>query len=114
MRILPRYTAEFKADALELLERTNRSMPEVARDLGVSVYSLRTWYKNALVAKKKNKRPSKGAPVSATAASAGEPLGNEVEQLRRELKQAHKRIADLEMDRDILKKAAAFFAKESE
>ena len=114
MRSLPRYTTQFKADAVELLERTDRSLAEVAQDLGVSVTGLRSWYKTAQMSKKKPKRASRSTVAGSIEPVAAEPLENEVEQLRRELKQAHKRIADLEMDRDILKKAAAFFAKESE
>jgi len=110
MRVLPRYTAEFKTDALALLERTGRSLPRVARDLGVSVSSLRIWYKEAEMVKKQEK-PSKAEPA---APPTSESTDVEVRRLKRELANAKKRIEELEEDRAILKKAATFFAKESE
>ena len=110
MRVLPRYTDEFKSDAVDLLERSGRSLPAVARDLGVSVGSLRTWYKDAVMAKKK--RPK--APGAASLPPAAESADDENRRLKSELATAKRRIDELEEDRAILKKAAAFFAKESE
>ena len=117
MRTRPTYTIEFRNDAVALLERTDRSLAEVATDLGVSKFSLRSWYNAARMAKKKTKRTSPQTKpavfVQSTQASEEAPEA-EVERLRRELKEAQKRINELETDRAILKKAAAFFAKESE
>ncbi|MFB7867306.1 transposase [Streptomyces sp. NPDC056069] len=42
-----RYTAEFKRDAVALVDSTGRTVTEVARGLGVSPESLRGWYKRA-------------------------------------------------------------------
>jgi len=114
MRTRPFYTDQFKADALDLLERTDRSLPEVAAGLGVSSWTLRTWYNKAQMAKKKPKRPVRPPAKLVPEDSPGASLEAENLQLRRELKEAQRRIADLEMDRAILKKATAFFAKESE
>ena len=114
MRTRPTYTEEFRADAIELLERTNRSLPEVANDLGVTPWSLRSWYKKAQMAKRKPKPPSRQSARSGEPSPSDGSLEDQNTQLRRELKRAQKRIADLEMDREILKKAAAFFVKESE
>jgi transposase len=113
MRIRPTYTPEFRADALELLARTDRSINQVARDLGVANTTLRAWYHSAEMAKKKPKKPQ------ATAAPAEDAVEREsakehIRRLERELTAAHKEIEDLKTDRAILKKAAAFFAKESE
>ncbi|WP_435280026.1 transposase [Streptomyces sp. 1222.5] len=44
-----RYTAEFKRDAVALVDSTGRTVTEVARELGVSPESLRAWYKQARV-----------------------------------------------------------------
>ncbi|MFE7430056.1 transposase, partial [Streptomyces sp. NPDC057545] len=41
------YTAEFKRDAIALVDSTGRTVTEVARELGVSPESLRGWYKQA-------------------------------------------------------------------
>lgn len=116
MRIYPSYTDNFKADAIALLERTDRTLPQVAEALGVAAVTLRDWYKKSQMGTKKKTRIGRGlaAKSAKVAAEAPASLEEENEQLRRELKQAEKRIADLEMDRAILKKAAAFFAKESE
>jgi transposase len=110
MRVLPRYTDEFRSDAVAAMLSGKRTPPQLARDLGVSVTSLRNWYYARPMAKKK---PPKGARPVATSAAAASP-DDEVRQLKRDLAAASKRIEELEQDREILKKAAAFFAKESE
>ena len=110
MRALPRYTEEFRSDAVAAMVRGKRTPPQLARDLGVSITSLRNWYNARSMAKKK---PPKGGKPAATPVAAASP-DDEVRQLKRELALATKRIAELEEDREILKKAAAFFAKESE
>ena len=115
MRVQARYTDEFKTDALDLLNRTGRSLPAVARDLGVSVGSLRNWYKDREMAKKKKKRS--GAAVTPTPVRVPDEELSVEERLKRAEREnaALKREIDsLKMDREILKKAAAFFAKESE
>jgi len=112
MRVQPRYTDEFKSDALDLLNRTGRSLPAVARDLGVSVGSLRNWYKDREMAKKRKRlavRQGPG-PVPGDDASVEERL----KHAERENAALKREIESLKMDREILKKAAAFFAKESE
>lgn len=113
MRTLPRYTAEFKADAVASLAKTGRSLPEVARDLGIAITSLRSWYLLAEMAKKKSKKPPLKSASPAVFVE-GEAPQDEIKRLERELSSAHKEIEDLKLDRAILKKAAAFFAKESE
>lgn len=106
----PRYTAEFRRDAVTLLKNGDRSFKQVSEDLGVSVWSLRQWYKDSEVPKK-----SKKQRTTETAAQ----LGNESAELKlarleRENQTLRKEVDSLRMDREILKKAAAFFAKESE
>lgn len=112
-RQLPKYTDEFRDDAIDLLMRTKRSLPEVARDLGVSVGSLRSWY-NARVAKKK----AKGAPTKKSpppkGAEATESAEETIRRQQREIESLRRKVEDLEEDRELLKKAATFFAKESE
>lgn len=86
-----RYTEEFKADAVRLVH-SGRSIPEVARELGVSTEGLRGWVK----ADEKRRQPA--------ALSDGE---------REELKRLRREVAELQEVNTILKKAAAFFAKEN-
>jgi transposase len=90
------FTAEFKADAVRLAKASDRSIGQVAKDLDLTETALREWVKRADV------DAGKGPPDALTTAER-----EELVRLRRENKR-------LLMERDILKKAAAFFAKESE
>src|SRR5689334_9795754 len=106
----PRYTTEFKTDALELLKQTDRSLAQVAEDIGVNHWTLRYWYRQDQMGRRTKKPPAKGAvrpPAAETAEQRASRLERENERLRKENE-------SLKMDREILKKAAAFFAKESE
>jgi len=106
----PTYTEEFRQDAVALLKRDDRSFKQVSQDLGVSTWSLRQWYKDSEVPKKSRKQRK---------AETATLLGNEsaeqkLARLEREIQTLRKENDSLRMDREILKKAAAFFAKESE
>ncbi|MEZ4461509.1 MAG: transposase [bacterium] len=85
-----RYTEEFKADAVRLIEVQGLSVAQVARDLDVNVNTLHNWL---------NKTRESQAP--------------EMTEMLRELNRLRKENAVLKEEREILKKAAAFFAKES-
>jgi transposase len=91
-----KFTDEFKADAVRLALSGDRSIGQVAKDLGVIETSLRDWIR-------KSKIEVGEGPADALTKAERE----ELVRLRRENKR-------LEMERSILKKAAAFFAKESE
>ncbi len=89
------FTDEFKADAVRLCRAGDRTIGQVAKDLDLTETALREWVQRA----------------DATAsASAGDVLSDAE---RDELRELRKRVKRLEMEREILKKAAAFFAKES-
>src|SRR5688572_11286137 len=92
-----RYTAEFRAEAVRLLEADPRPRAEVASDLGIDRSILYRWQR--ALGGSTNQVGSSGEVLSA----------DEREELRR----LRKQVAQLQMDREILKKAAAFFAKES-
>ena len=112
MRVRPSYTPEFRADAIALLRRTDRSYRQVALDLGVSNVTLRDWYNRDEMAKKgKSKPPVKAVPA---AVLEDESVKDRVARLERENAALRKEVDSLRMDREILKKAAAFFAKEHE
>jgi transposase len=89
------FTPEFKADAVRLAKAGDRSIPQVAKELDLTETALREWVKRA------DEEANKGPADALTTAEREELL-----RLRREVKR-------LEMEREILKKAAAFFAKES-
>jgi transposase len=109
MRVRPTYTDEFKSDALEALHRSDRSLREVADSLGISASALSSWYRKEAMAKK-----TKGHGKARPAAPVVETAEQRVARLERENEKLRKEIETLRMDREILKKAAAFFAKESE
>jgi transposase len=87
-----KYTREFKISAVKLVKEQGYSIAEAAKSLGVDDNSVRYW------TQKLGKEV--GGPASGEAA-----LRTEVQRLRKE-------NARLLMEREILKKAAAFFAKE--
>jgi transposase len=90
-----RFTDEFKAGAVRLVVDEGKAIPQVARDLDLKASVLRTW-----VIRSQADR-GKGKPGVLTTAE------------REELSKLRKENRELRMERDILKKAAAFFAKES-
>ena len=89
------YTREFKIEAVRLVTENGSSLREAAESLGVSQNSLRTWRKQ-LENEADNAFPGKGK------------VSSRDEQLRR-LQEENRR---LRMERDILKKATAFFAND--
>ena len=90
------FTPEFKAEAVRLAQVGDRSIGQVAIDLDLTETALREWVRRAEV------DAGKGPPGALTTAER-----EELSRLRREVKR-------LQMERDILKAAATFFAKESE
>jgi transposase len=90
-----RYDAQFRADAVALVEQSDKSLRGLETDLGVAPESLRRW------AQQRRTDAGKGPPGALTT--------DEREELRR-LRRENKTLL---MERDILKKAAAFFAKET-
>jgi transposase len=103
------YDDEFKANAAAMVARGDRSAVTVASDLGVPLNTLRYW-----CASRKMKRKRKGAPPCTTAGPTQETNAEKIARLERENFALRKDVESLRMDREILKKAAAFFAKESE
>jgi len=89
------FTPDFKAEAVRLCRAGDRSVPQVAKDLDLTETALREWVKQAAVD-----------------AGAG-PSDAITTEEREELRELRKRVKRLEQEREILKKAAAFFAKES-
>ena len=89
------FTPEFKAEAVRLVLEGNKSAGQIARDLDVVETSLREWVRRAEI-------DAGRGPKDALNTSERE----ELQRLRKE-----NRV--LEMEREILKKAAAFFAKET-
>ena len=87
-----KYPEEFRREAVALFRSSDRSRAEVAKSLGISDGSLAAWVKAAA----RDEQPG--------ALDANE---------RAELARLRKENADLRMDREILRKAAAYFARET-
>ena len=88
----PQYPPEFKREAVRLVRSSGRSIPQIAKELGVSYNSLRNWMKQAQI-------------------DQGEREGLTTEE-REELRKLRKENRVLRQEREILRKAAAFFARE--
>ena len=91
----PRYLDEFKRDAVRLITEQQYTFKTAALAVGVSEKSLRDWHK-------KFAPPPKACGDDAS-----------VDEFREEIKRLRKQLKRAEMERDILKKATAYFAKES-
>ena len=88
MRKNRKYTDEFKRDAINLVDNSNKSKSEIARDLGISPSTMHSWLKKSV-------RTKDGNIIT----------DSEITRLRKEL-------ADTKMERDILKKAVGIFSKQ--
>ena len=93
-RTRPPYPEEFRREAVALIHSGQRSLPEASKSLGVSQQTLRNWLKQEAV-------------------DAGQAEGVTGEE-REELRRLRREVRVLREEREILKNAAAFFAKENE
>ena len=93
MRPRRSFTKEFKADVVALVRQGDRSIGRVCKDMDLTVSSVRRWVQQADI--------NEGRKDGTTTAE------------REEVVQLRKRVRILEEEREILKKAATFFAKET-
>jgi transposase len=87
------FSEEFRAEAVRMAETSGFSIRQVALDLGIANQTLGVWIRAA------HQRPA-GTPLAADE--------------RVELEELRRRVKVLETEREILRKAAAFFAQETE
>jgi len=92
-----RYTAEFKEDAANLVIKQGYSCAEAGRRLGINPNNINRWVRQC---RDRQEHAAQGM-------QSPQELREEIRRLRKENKR-------LQMERDILKKATAFFAKESD
>jgi transposase len=88
------YTAEFRESAVKLANDSDKPIAQTARDIGVNENTLHTWIS-------KYSRPVENSKS-----------GRNDEHLYEELKRLKREVAQLTEERDLLKKAAAYFAKQ--
>jgi transposase len=89
------FTKEYKAEVVSLVRKSGKSIGVIAKELGLTETAVRAWARQAEV-------------------DAGQgPAGALTTAEREELGKLRRRVKILEMEREILKKATAFFAKES-
>jgi transposase len=91
-RTRPPYPPEFKAEAVKLARSSEKPLSELARDLGVSTETLRNWLKQQQT-------------------DAGKRDGATTDE-REELRRLRKENKVLKEEREVLRKATAFFARE--
>jgi transposase len=91
----PPFPPEFRAEAVKLMRDSDKPLSRLSKDLGVSEQTLRTWRRQA-------QRDAGQRDDGLTS--------DQVEELRR----LRRENRTLQMEREVLKKAAAFFARESE
>ena len=94
-RTHPPYPPEFRAEAVRLARSSEKSIPALAVDLGVSSEALRHWLRQA------DADEGRGQP--------GDLTTDEREELRR----LRREVRTLQQEREILRKAAASFAQEA-
>ena len=88
------YTTEFRNRAVSMVISSEKTTAQIAKDLGMNVTTLYSWVSAAKLSDSKVDEPNS-------------------EQLFDELKRLKKELAEVKEQRDILKKATAYFAKES-
>jgi transposase len=90
------YPEQFRRDAVELVETSGRSIAEVARSLAISEGTLWNWVGDA-----RARRARDGDPEALS------------ESERAELQRLRKEVIELRTDKEILRRAAAYFARET-
>lgn len=93
-RVMKTYSEEFKEQAVQQAVNSGQPVAQTARNLGVNVNTLHTWMTKY------------GPRLDKPFESGDEPMSDELKRLRRENQQ-------LRQERDLLKKAAAYFASHS-
>jgi transposase len=96
-----RYSLQFKDEACRMAAGQDENPARAAKNLGVPEMTLRSWMKQRKLL------PESKKPVALLPADS-----NDINVVRMQLREAERRIRQLEIEKDILKKATAFFAKE--
>jgi transposase len=98
-----RFDPEFRAGAVRIVKETGKPVAQVARDLGISPYTLHNWVQAD--------REQSGD--QAAGGGLGESEREELARLRAERAQWEKDRAELEMEREVLKRSVVLWVKDS-
>lgn len=93
------YTSEFKREAVKLAQSSGKPISQIAAEMGIKANTLYNW---VYISMKKQKPLSK----------AKQPATHRYKELEQENKRLQKELKRAKMERDILKKAAAYFASQ--
>jgi transposase len=104
------YAAEFRAEAVRLWRDSGLTFNRVGADLGVPAGTLRSWVRATTPPPPASVRRDAARDPLLVPSASGALTGDE----RAELVELRRRVRVLETEREILRKAAAFFAQESE
>lgn len=97
-----RFDPEFRAGAVRIVAETGKPVAQVARDLGISAYTLHNW----VHADRQNDEQARSGPLSVDERE-------ELARLRAERAQWNKDRAELEMERDVLKRSVVLWVKDA-
>jgi len=117
MRVIKKpnsYPPSLRENAVALVRRSERPIDQIAESLGLPPSTLRYWYDVDVRKKTKKTKRSPASPKLPVGDPAGESSEEKIARLEKRNALLEKQVASLTEDREILKKAAAFFAKESE
>jgi len=98
-----RYTQEFKLEAIRLMSEAEKPVAQIARELGIRVNQIYKWKKQL------EEKSTQAFSRTAKASSSEENISSEKDA---EIKALKLQVERLEAEKEILKKAAAYFAKE--
>lgn len=93
-----KYTKEFKVEALELLKRSDKSVSQIERELGVTPGMLLKWRTRYQVQETEEGSIQLGA--------------SDLEEAKAEIRRLRRELAVVEEEREILKKVVSIFSKE--
>lgn len=94
------FTQEFKAEALELLKRGDKTAAQIERDLGISPGLLLKWRNRYQLEEKAGQDPKL--------------LPSDIEAAKAEIRRLQRELANVEEEREILKKAINIFSRKNE
>ena len=99
-----RFTSEFKAEAVRLVAGSGKPLAQIARELGINEQVLRNW---------KQRAESGAAAGSGSVADGSTELTTSHFAQEEEIRRLRRDLLRVTEERDILKKATAFFANQS-